>query len=522
MKSWIILTVVLLAIAMVGTADARRTRLYPDSQESNKTQPQHRPSNYYSRPVLPAMAQPAAPTAPADPVVDIALPPAPMSEEDAAKLKAHEVSMTRDNPAPTPEDILGSATTVPLGRSSGGLDGADATEANYRMRQNFSDFMDNAYIRAEGGQSEEGKPHLLGSFAHGFGPISAEYVYTGEVFTNTRGGIRTKDSAVYMGLFEMIVLGDVEKMGCIGEAIGGSVFLYALNAHGRGISEYYIGDTQVISNIELPAEAQIFQMEEFWWERSFLDDLVSVRLGKSDANYDFAVVEVAGDFCNSSFGFHPTIPMPSYPDAAMGVVLHFQLTENLLFRYGLWDGAASGKTWGFSGTGETFAMYELERTWEIHGKPGEFHVGLWEHTGTFENPINAAITYRGNHGLHLGGEQMIVRESRCGDDGQGLAIFGQFGWSPQERNEVQKYIGAGVVYLGLLPQRDEDVVGLGMARVEYSDLFPRAMAETTIELFYKAQVSEFLMIQPDFQYVCSPGGTSRDAFAVGLRFELLL
>jgi len=43
-----------------------------------------------------------------------------------------------------------------------------------------------------------------------------------------------------------------------------------------------------------------------------------------------------------------------------------------------------------------------------------------------------------------------------------------------------------------------------------------------IELFYKAQLTPYIMVQPDLQYIVNPGGENRDAFVGGLRFEVLL
>ena len=45
--------------------------------------------------------------------------------------------------------------------------------------------------------------------------------------------------------------------------------------------------------------------------------------------------------------------------------------------------------------------------------------------------------------------------------------------------------------------------------------------ETAIELFYKAQLSPWMMLQPDLQFIANPGGDGRDAFVFGLRMELL-
>jgi len=83
-----------------------------------------------------------------------------------------------------------------------------------------------------------------------------------------------------------------------------------------------------------------------------------------------------------------------------------------------------------------------------------------------------------------------------------------------------EYFGAGVIYRGLLPGRDEDVIGGGIARAHLH--LGGKYREEAVEFFYKAKISDHLMIQPDFQYIASPSGLYRDALVVGLRFEAAL
>jgi len=357
---------------------------------------------------------------------------------------------------------------------------------------------------------------LFGPFLHGRGGISLEYIYTGEVFTKMRGGISTRNATRYKGSFDLFMTANLDQMGF---APGGIVFLYGNDGQGRGITQDFVGDHQEISNIDF---LYTMQMTEFWWERALFDGLLRVRLGKQDANHDFAVVEIAADFINGSYGQHPNIPMPAWPNAAMGVETFLQLQEGLLFKAGVWDGAADGRTWGFSGTGEVLSMYEVELRDESGEKPGEFHIGIWYHNGQFGD-LDGSPIRTGNHGVHVGAEQVIFRE-RPGDkeDDQGLGLFAQYGWSREDRNEVPNYIGGGLVYKGLLRGRDDDLIGLAVAHAVFSDLLVEQTAETNIELFYKAQLATYLFIQPDLQYVVSPSGMYRDAFVFGLRFELNL
>lgn len=386
-------------------------------------------------------------------------------------------------------------------------------------------------------------PGLLGQALHGRGGVTAEYIYTGEVFTNMRGGMSTRDAAEYLGLINLALTADLDEMEFFP---GGTFFMLAEDSHGRGITEHHVGDYQVVSNID--GGERFTEVSEFWWERGLSDGLVTVRLGKIDANADFGVVDLGGDFVNSSFGMQPNVLMPAWPHPAMGVEAFLAIFDWLNFNLGVFDGAADGRTWGFSGTGTTFTIGELKAQWSLlDGRlPGDAHVGIWYHSDQFDDvtPLggsSTALTFRsrhlrksrvgmdaagdvydGNHGVHMGLDQLVYKESWDQDNPQGLGVFLQYSWAPEDRNEIHNYFGTGLVYKGLLRGRDDDVIGLGLAYADFSKFLPDMDHETAIELFYKWPFLDYFTVQPDLQYIVRPGGQYRDAFVGGLRFEVVL
>lgn len=68
---------------------------------------------------------------------------------------------------------------------------------------------------------------------------------------------------------------------------------------------------------------------------------------------------------------------------------------------GVWDGAPDGGNWGFSGAGVTFSMCEFEAEWGLFGDrlPGDYHLGMWYHSGESEDPGDPNVTHAGNHGV---------------------------------------------------------------------------------------------------------------------------
>ena len=121
----------------------------------------------------------------------------------------------------------------------------------------------------------------------------------------------------------------------------------------------------------------------------------------------------------------------------------------------------------------------------------------------------------------MGVDQMVWVERCDAEAAQGLGFFAQYSWAPQDRNEVYQYLGAGFTYRGLVPCRNDDLTGIAMGYARQSPVLS-VNDETVIELFYKAQLTPHINVQPDIQYIAQPSGAYDDAVAAGLRFELVL
>jgi carbohydrate-selective porin OprB len=77
--------------------------------------------------------------------------------------------------------------------------------------------------------------------------IRIDPVYYGECFTNARGGISTAGATQYEGLLNLPSTLDFERLRV---PVPGKFFLLAQNTHGRGLTEDFVGDTMVLSNID--------------------------------------------------------------------------------------------------------------------------------------------------------------------------------------------------------------------------------------------------------------------------------
>lgn len=447
----------------------------------------------------------------------------PGSDEQEKKKQAS----ARKKPAPVPsswkeakDEPWGDATASPDAngrRAENATRGGDSNELNGNGSPSLLERSESAST-GRGLEEEIGKEPatLLGPFLHGRGGIGAEYIYTGEVFTNTHGGKSTQMATDYMGLMDLAMKGDLEKLQWFP---GGDLFLLAQNTHGHGISYEYVGDYQLLSNIDAPNRMQV---SEYWWQHNLMgNEALTFRLGKQDCNAQFAVVDVAGDFCNSSFGCQPNIPMPRYPDPSMGASVFYNPKKGISLGAGVWDGLPDGTNWGFSNTGETFSILQAGAKWSLDDRlPGDFQAGGWFHSAIWPD-VTETFDIERNYGYYLGWEQMIFKESRDTEDDQGLGVFFQYSWAPADRNLANHYIGSGLVYKGLFSSRDKDVTGAGVALVLFTDQLPGLEPESSVEVFHKFRLKDYFMVQPDLQYISHPSGIYRDSLTLGLRFEVV-
>lgn len=352
--------------------------------------------------------------------------------------------------------------------------------------------------------------------------VTLEAVYTGEVFTNLHGGLDSSHATEYRGNFDLTLILDSEALDLWR---GGTLFVYAQNGHGDGITEEYVGDAQVLSSIDAD---DFTQVSEYWLEQRLFDDRARVKIGRQDSNADFCAIDGGADFINSSFGFAPNVPLPTFPDPGLGIAVFLEPATWLGMGVGVYDGGPDGGSWGFDAfdaEGGTFGITELAfRTPALPGvrKPGVYRVGGWLNTENIEEITDdpRPHTFSGNHGLYVIFDQLLYEERPGKADGQGLAGFGQLSWAPGDRNEIERYFGAGLLYTGALPERDLDQLGLGLAHAVFSDRvrdLDDLTHETVVELFYLARLTPWLTLQPDLQLILNPGGAGDHSLVLGLR-----
>lgn len=381
--------------------------------------------------------------------------------------------------------------------------------------------------------------------------------YTVDVFGNTTGGLKTGTN--YSGLLQFGTELDLEAL--VGWK-GASVSTTWLWLSGRDASEDLVGNFLTISNI---AGFNTLRMFELWWQQNLWDDRISLRVGQLAADSEFMISDYAGVFINGTFGWpafaYMNLPEggPGYPMGTLGARLAFQPTEGFTFMTAVFQGnvfAQDINRHGFryrldATEGYTF-LNEAQVRWYASeassGLPGQFKAGIWFQSGQFADAL-AETTSSGNVGVYGIVDQMLFRErareisqSEKGDSkkavtaepessSQGLGFFARMAGAPADRNVVNFYLDTGLTYQGLIPSRDDDILGVGFGYAQISrgardDLaaegFRPVGAEMVLEVTYQARLSPWLMLQPDLQLIVNPNATqdTGNALLIGFRGQI--
>ena len=309
---------------------------------------------------------------------------------------------------------------------------------------------------------------------------------------------------------------------------GMSMFAHVIANNGGSISKW-VGDVQMISNLESPQMTKLYQL---WLSQSFADDRFSALIGLYDLNSEFYVTDAAALFLNGSHGVgkersQTGLNGPSiFPNTALALRLR-GCVEDAYVQAAVIDGRpgtgedplAASFAWNVNEGVLVIAEAGITSDGSEGGLRSKFAAGAWWYPPSVDAPAS-------NGGAYLMAEQQVFRE---GTADEGLSLFARWGFADQRVNQFRAHSGFGAVYTGLVPGRDEDRFGVALALARRNDRYvdagdPEASlrdAEISIELTYRIQLIPSIAIQPDFQYVIGPGCASclDNASVFGARIE---
>lgn len=340
--------------------------------------------------------------------------------------------------------------------------------------------------------------------------ITPWFAYTSDASTNLRGG--TRRDLTGRALLQSGLTVDLDRVA----GIGGAAFDVSLHAHDGNNGSDLVGDIQAYSNIDAPS---FLGLDELTYSQELRDGALRFRVGRMDANGEFAVVEPAGEFINASAGFSPTIySLPTYPDPRLGVNLAVRPFGWLELGAGAYQGMVARTPNGPDGA--LFAIGEVRTTWS--GGNGRAVLGYWHHDGYA--PAFNGTWQHAPHGLYGSLSQRV--SGSAGDDStaaSGATLFLKLGEADERVSPFAHHLMLGVTFDSPFGVEDHGT-GLMLSHVDLSNAVSAATPgnETAVELFYRFPVNQFFTIRPDLQYIVAPGGLrqAKDVTVATVRMEL--
>lgn len=360
-------------------------------------------------------------------------------------------------------------------------------------------------------------------------------IYVGETLGNLSGGIDR--AAVYEGTFKFGVGLNLDRLLGWDNTV---FYTNVLISHGKGLTEHHTGDLNFISNIDTYDSARLYKL---WLQRTFDDGHWSVRFGQIAADKESFVSDGSVLFFNNAFGTFPSIsanfPAPIFPLSAPGFRVRWMPSDEF-----------SAQVVLFSGDSGTAESNQHNTRWAFHSENGMLSLAelAWKHNqsegseglpatiklgGAYDSKQFADQSGRGTHhgdySFYLMADQWLYcAPSVDKDSKRGLSVFARAGTAPQrDRNVITFDFESGVGYTGLLSSRPQDVLGIGFATTRLGDSYVLAKSgsahrESLLELSYAAVIGDHVAVQPDLQYIITPGGLGkiRDEFVAGLRVTI--
>lgn len=346
---------------------------------------------------------------------------------------------------------------------------------------------------------------------------SGSFDYWAEVFSNLEGGIET--GTIAAGLANLNLDFTAERFTFHANLYG---------PHGDSVSEK-VGDFSVVSNIDTVDDPRL---QELWGEVP-VGAGSSLRFGMLAADTEFWGTEYGGLFVNSVFGA-PThisgnLPGPSiFPVATFGLRWAKELSSGTTFRAAILDGDAGdpeednryGLDVELSDEEGALLLFEVQGDrLNRFGSNNTLRLSAYAHTGEFRS--RDGDLDRGNWGLLAVVDWALAER---------LGWFGRLSWANDARSLAPVSVETGVNIAEFAGS--PGTFGVGIAYVELNGrlaaLEDPALSglsrEIIVELTYEQPLGKYFALQPDIQYIVSPGGDENvdNALVIGLRGKLAL
>ncbi|MEM7222462.1 MAG: carbohydrate porin [Pseudomonadota bacterium] len=362
--------------------------------------------------------------------------------------------------------------------------------------------------------------------------VTPEANYTTDLLANPIGGLSHGEA------YAAVLYGSLEfDLGTLAGLQGLSLYAAGSWSDGRDLSADDIGNIFTASQIFTGNDVRLSAL---FLEQSLWHDSVNIALGRITTGATFAAATVFDYYVGGAINGNPEsfdINIPSYtedPFSQWGVRVTLHPRKDLYLSLAAYNADPSVQDDGSHGVDFTFnpsdgvlAIAQVGLRPDLGDShnggplPGHYALGAYFDSSDFTRLDDPLRRRDGNYGFYAMAEQLIYREDT--QSRQGLTPWAILTVAPLESVNTLPFAAyGGLVYEGLIPERDRDITALGLYYGLFSDDLPDQSYELVLELNHRLQLAPWFYITPDFQYVFNPGGTGEidDAAVFGIEISI--
>ncbi|MDC5556792.1 carbohydrate porin [Acinetobacter baumannii] len=285
---------------------------------------------------------------------------------------------------------------------------------------------------------------------------------------------------------------------------------------------------------EVWGREQTWRLTDLWIKKKFLDQKLDVKVGRFGEGEDFNSFDC--DFqnlalCGSQVGNWVGDQWYNWPVSQWAMRVKYNLQPDLYTQVGVYEynpeNLERGKGFNLSTDGSHGAIIPAEVVWSpklgVQSMPGEYRLGYYYSTADAKEIADSTKTSH-KQGVWVTAKQKLFQPADQTD--RGLTGFVNLTFHDSDTNKVDNMQNIGLVYKGLLNQRPQDELALGVARIHINDDWNDVQAkeydtEYNTELYYGIHATNWLTIRPNVQYVRHVGALKNgdNTWVGGIKFS---
>ena len=351
----------------------------------------------------------------------------------------------------------------------------------------------------------------------------------------THGGKKRGTATTYQ-----VVVGTTLNLEKLMDIPGADFTLAVSDRFGSNASN--LAGTKVIIDSNY-GEGENFRLANLSFRQNLLQGRLSYQVGYFPAAAEFDYSPILCSLLNQGFCGHPnslaadSSGIQNPPGAQMGARVTGFILPDVYLKVGAFevipsDYANNAPGFDLGTGGSTGKIYLSELGWNAklgpQGLVGHYKIGGYYDTSEAPDVVDPAIQRKGRTNGWLSVDQMVYGIGP--DASRGLVLFANLTEAGKANEQIESYDSAGFIFLGPFASRPDDILSLGWARsnlntrvLEAERLmrpnFKYYVAEKYIDLSYRFQLTPWLFITPDIQYLMDPGVFSKahysNATAIG-------